>query len=717
MEYQNAFSSLSNEVFYGSAIQKGIVESYKELLIKEVKKQNNKSTLNLTDLFFNITNYPVYLITKLINAVTSNNQTLSVDSFMDFLYELFTTSSLEKRIECLFRVFDFNSNNLVNYEDICFLFENLYMIKYKSIEYLPELQQILKDTQMRHCMTKDVFVKFIIEENSDIFYLFFLLLSSDNLFSKDYIDYFIKYNSNLKKEDLFLTDYPTDKDFQRPSELLMKFSKEALNLNVSLEEANDLFELEEFENNITTCISVLEEEKRKSVGVSSKCLINFKNKLSSLNLINLEGSSKSAIEMPFVSASCKNVMNFNEVKEKKSSINVDIDSIFCEAKIRKLIYDEESNHQKMEKAIIVIKKKIAFIIKRYCKKKEIVFKVKSIYILNNLYASIDSGLLDSSTKKKYYSLLLQSSNPTKEYRKSIVLSTKKEKLYTIASVINKAKNYRDINSIYSFESEIAKGAFGTIYLAVNKLTNRKVAIKKISKSIPNQAWIWEQNIFTIIMLNPNSYLIKCFDSFESLSSIYLIYEYLPYGTLRSFLNDTKTIVFSNELFAFQLMTAIQHLHRFGIVHRDIKPDNLLINYAKGTYMVKLIDFGLGKILCKNDTTSEPFGSLAYSAPEIVAESQYCYSPDIWSIGMIIYFIIHNRDPFSEWKMNMPFIQKMIIEGDVKMLFGNRDKYKGTKYTILFQIMKMCLIKKNRPSIEELTNDVNEMIYTLKEKML
>ena len=134
-------------------------------------------------------------------------------------------------------------------------------------------------------------------------------------------------------------------------------------------------------------------------------------------------------------------------------------------------------------------------------------------------------------------------------------------------------------------------------------------------------------------------------------------------------------------------------------------------------MVKLIDFGLGKILCKNDTTSEPFGSLAYSAPEIVAESQYCYSPDIWSIGMIIYFIIHNRDPFSEWKMNMPFIQKMIIEGDVKMLFGNRDKYKGTKYTILFQIMKMCLIKKNRPSIEELTNDVNEMIYTLKEKML
>ena len=289
MEFQNTFSSLSNEVFYGSAIQKGITESYKELLIKEVKKQNNKSSLNLTDLFYSITNYPVYLVTKIINAVTSNNQALSVDSFMNFLFELFTSSSLDRRIECLFRVFDFNNNNLVNFEDICFLFENLYMIKYKSIEYLPELQQILKQTQMRHCMTKDVFVKFIIEENSDIFYLFFLLLSSDNLFSKDYIDYFIKYNSHLKKEVLFLTDYPTDKDIQKPSELLMKFSKEALNLNVSLEEANDLFELEEFENNITTCISVLEEEKRKSVGVSSKCLINFKNRLSSLNLINLEG--------------------------------------------------------------------------------------------------------------------------------------------------------------------------------------------------------------------------------------------------------------------------------------------------------------------------------------------------------------------------------------------------------------------------------------------
>ena len=108
-------------------------------------------------------------------------------------------------------------------------------------------------------------------------------------------------------------------------------------------------------------------------------------------------------------------------------------------------------------------------------------------------------------------------------------------------------------------------------------------------------------------------------------------------------------------------------------------------------------------MSKNDTSSEPYGSLAYSAPEIVGQVQYGYEPDVWSIGMIIYYLINTKDPFSEMAIGVSGIQKMIVEGDVKAIVGYMKK------DILSKIMEMCLIKKNRPSIEDIISKVNQMI--------
>lgn len=717
MEFSKTSSFLSDEIFYASKLDKKTIEDYKGFFIKEFEKQNNNTQHNLSELFYNATKCPFYFITKVIDAIKQTNQEISIKTFVDFIFELFTSPKVERRIELMFQIFNFNHDNIVNTEDIQFLFENLYMVKYKTKEYLEDLQKIFSSSSLRNCITKDMFISFITKENSDLFYLFFLFLREMNFCSKKYFEIFMKYNSS---------EVETDREHHRehyelvsPSLFLTTFAKEALNIsNITVENGDDdddnedLQELDDFENHITSCIGDLEIEKRKSAKLSDQTSTSLKM-LSSNNLIKFGLYSKS-LEIPSVSVSCKNIINLKEGFNKRSlfhdsaisSFHMDLSQLYCEAKMRKVVKNEK-NEPKYEKVKIIIKNKLIFLLKPKSKKRES-YKLKAIYILNNIYASLDGETFDKPSGKNYYKLLLKSSTTQDKNRQMTLVSTSKDKIISILNLINKTNGFRDVKSLYTFEKEIAKGNFGTIFLATGNLTNRKVAVKQISKAIPNQAWIWEHDIFTLIQVNSNDYLVKCFDSFESASNIYLVYEYLPYGTLRTFLNESRTPgTYGKNLFALQLMTAVRHLHNLGIVHRDIKPDNLLVNYTKGTFIVKLIDFGLGKILGKNDTTNEPFGSLAYSAPEVVAENEYNYSPDIWSIGMIIYYLINEKDPFNEVQLKISDIQKLIANGDVRLLFSNTDK--NSDFNILTKVMKMCLIKKNRPSIDILTYNVHELL--------
>ena len=711
-------SSINDIIFYASSLMPNIVDSYKSLIASEIKQQAGETTCNLSDLFYRVTKFPFYLLSKMIQVIKYNKQSITIDNFVNFLFDLFACADLNKRIELLFNIFDFDNDNIVKIEDILFLYKNIYMIQYKSKSHIKELKELINASKLPNNISKERFISFIKKENSDIFFLFFLLLNAENILSKDYLEIFIQYNVSSKKQ-IFDNNAYNDKHIKNPSLLLYKFSKEALSISLISEDAemeNDFEELEEFENNISTCISgILDDEKRKSAKLSDKSLlqINFSSK----QIINLGSPSKSLMNMPRVSISnncIRKLYECNTMIEQKqeeiSSALFDEDSLYCEVKLRKLVREDKGTNEKLEKVKVIIKNKVLFVLSKRKKKKDR-YKIREILLLNNNYGLTDGEVLDSQTGKTYYAILLNSNNSESYHREVSLYSKKQSKILKIYNLINKAKHFRPINLHYSFERELASGAFGKIFLGTEIQSNRNLAIKKISKTIPNQAWIWEQSIFSLLITNPNENIVKAFDIFDTLNSVYFIYEYLPYGTLRSFLLDKKAqFTFSKELFISQLSNAISHLHSLGIVHRDIKPDNLLINYTKGNYIIKLIDFGLGKIISKNECTTEPFGSLAYSAPEIVEEKKYTYSPDIWSIGMIAYFIINQKDPFYEWKMSVDYIKELIREGNIQCLFGKKEILisKDKSNSFLFQVMKKCLVKKNRPSIEELIRNINEL---------
>ena len=96
----------------------------------------------------------------------------------------------------------------------------------------------------------------------------------------------------------------------------------------------------------------------------------------------------------------------------------------------------------------------------------------------------------------------------------------------------------------------------------------------------------------------------------------------------------------------KLSTAIYFLHEYGIVHRDLKPENILMTDHTDDADIRLLDFGLGKIIGPNETCKDPFGTLSYVAPEILLEEPYNSKVDLWAIGILAYLLLAGFLPFD-----------------------------------------------------------------------
>ena len=98
--------------------------------------------------------------------------------------------------------------------------------------------------------------------------------------------------------------------------------------------------------------------------------------------------------------------------------------------------------------------------------------------------------------------------------------------------------------------------------------------------------------------------------------------------------------------SFQLAQGLKYLHSFGIVHRNLKLENIMMTDTTETSVPKFVDFGLSKMIGPQEKADEPFGTLGYVAPEILKNKPYNFSCDIWSLGCIIYAIVSRSLPFD-----------------------------------------------------------------------
>ena len=213
-----------------------------------------------------------------------------------------------------------------------------------------------------------------------------------------------------------------------------------------------------------------------------------------------------------------------------------------------------------------------------------------------------------------------------------------------------ATNYSNILEMYEISKVIGEGSFSKVKLAINKVTKEKVAVKIIEKK-KLSSMIIESTLteIEIIKICQFPYIIKFIDAYENFEFIYIFMEYCPGGTLFEFLQK-RDYTLSEKLccnIIYKICLAVNYFHSYGINHRDLKPDNILMTSEDDDSEIRILDFGLGKIIGPSEKCSEPFGTIIFCAPEIILCKPYNKTVDSWSIGVITYALLFARLPFYD----------------------------------------------------------------------
>ena len=160
--------------------------------------------------------------------------------------------------------------------------------------------------------------------------------------------------------------------------------------------------------------------------------------------------------------------------------------------------------------------------------------------------------------------------------------------------------------------------------------------------------------------------------------------------------------------SYQIADALLYLRKYGIIHRDLKPINILVKIVKdnlnkessNVIEVKLADFGLSKILGNKEMTNEGYGTIAFASPEILLKHPYNYKVDVWSLGIIVYYLLSGDIPFAQDSKKLGDLTLNICSKDIQF----SKKFKNISKEAI-SLIKSCLKKNqdNRISIEEIVN--------------
>jgi len=223
-----------------------------------------------------------------------------------------------------------------------------------------------------------------------------------------------------------------------------------------------------------------------------------------------------------------------------------------------------------------------------------------------------------------------------------------------------------IEDFYSMGDKIGKGAFSTVYEALEKSSGEKYAVKVINRKFIKQKLL-DREIEIMTKIRHDNILF-CKAVFETDQQIFLVLELVKGGELYDrIVEDGEFNEDEAKEIVFQILSAVEYLHKNQIAHRDLKPENILCSTrSNGTGFrqesIKVADFGLSKMFDRELLLSQ-CGSPTYVAPEVLLAIPYDQSVDMWAIGVITYVMLTGCFPFFEEGNNYKALYQKIINID------------------------------------------------------
>lgn len=214
---------------------------------------------------------------------------------------------------------------------------------------------------------------------------------------------------------------------------------------------------------------------------------------------------------------------------------------------------------------------------------------------------------------------------------------------------------------YSLLNKIGEGGFSQVWRGIHRTTKMNVAIKVINKYREDLKMEQVYREIDNMKLLDHPYIAKMYEVIEQGKNVYIIMEYLENGTLHQEivkngpLEETKA-----RKYLLQLLEAVKYIHDHDLIHRDIKAENILIDRNSN---IRLTDFGFSNSMSVAKTVC---GSPSYVSPEMITNSDYNGKTDIWSIGILLYFMLAGFYPF----VSSSITKLMHVIVNSKLVFGN-----------------------------------------------
>ncbi len=201
---------------------------------------------------------------------------------------------------------------------------------------------------------------------------------------------------------------------------------------------------------------------------------------------------------------------------------------------------------------------------------------------------------------------------------------------------------------YSIEDRLGSGGFATVYLATHDETGDNVAIKVLHDHTNNPTDLrrFEREQTTMLALNGHPNIVGILDSGTTDNERhYSVLEYVGGGSVRDRISDGGALHWANVVeIGVQICAALDIAHRSGVLHRDVKPANILLE----DNIAKLGDFGIARLIGQSQVTAAQsiIGTLAYTPPEVFHNKPFDGRGDIYQLGVSLYEMLLGRAPFT-----------------------------------------------------------------------